>query len=95
MEVKNKIVVAAGFVLLVSFLFVIGLGKQGAVDLYQLRREREQLERSNSALREQNEALYKTIRRLKEDMNFVENIARTELGMARAEEVVILKKKRQ
>ncbi len=94
MEVKNKIVVAAGFVLLVSFLFVIGLGKQGAVDLYQLRREREQLERSNSALREQNEALYKTIRRLKEDMNFVENIARTELGMARAEEVVILKKKR-
>lgn len=95
MEVKNKIMVAAGFVLLVSFLFVIGLGKQGAVDLYQLRREREQLERSNSALREQNEALYKTIRRLKEDMNFVENIARTELGMARAEEVVILKKKRQ
>jgi cell division protein FtsB len=94
MEVKNKIVVAAGFVLLVSFLFVIGLGKQGAVDLYQLRREREQLERSNGALREQNEALYKTIRRLKEDMNFVENIARTELGMARAEEVVILKKKR-
>jgi len=94
MEVKNKIVVAAGFVLLVSFLFVIGLGKQGAVDLYQLRREREQLERSNAALREQNEALYKTIRRLKEDMNFVENIARTELGMARAEEVVILKKKR-
>jgi len=94
MEVKNKIVVAAGFVLLVSFLFVIGLGKQGAVDLYQLRREREQLERTNAALREQNEALYKTIRRLKEDMNFVENIARTELGMARAEEVVILKKKR-
>ncbi len=95
MEIKNKIVVAAGFVLLVSFLFVIALGKQGAVDLYQLRREREQLERSNSALREQNEALYKTIRRLQEDMNFVENIARTELGMARAEEVVILKKKRQ
>jgi cell division protein FtsB len=95
MEVKNRIVIAAGFLLLASFLFVIGLGKQGAVDLYQLRREREQLEKSNSVLREQNEALYKTIRRLKEDMDFVENIARTELGMTRAEEMVILKKKRQ
>jgi cell division protein FtsB len=94
MATRIKLVVAIGFLVLVSFLFVIGLGKQGAVDLYQLILQRDHILASNAALREKNEELYRTIHRLKEDPSFVENIARTELGMIRSDEMVILKKQR-
>jgi cell division protein FtsB len=89
-----KLFVAIGFVVLVSFLFLIGLGNQGAVDLYQLKLQKKHILESNAALQEKNEQLYRTIHRLKEDPMFVENIARTELGMIRNDEMVILKKRR-
>ena len=91
---KIKFIVAIGIVALFSFLFVIGLGKQGALDLYQLTLQRDQIKNSNSALKKKNERLYKTIRRLQEDPEFIESIARTELGMIREDEMVILKKRR-
>jgi cell division protein FtsB len=91
---KVKCIIAVGFVALVFLLFLIGLGKQGAVDLYQQRLERDRMKQDNVLLEGKNEDLYRTIRRLKEDPEFVENIARTQLGMIREDEMVILKKKR-
>jgi cell division protein FtsB len=89
-----KLFFAIGFLVLVSFLFLIGLGNQGAVDLYQLRLQKNHILQNNATLREKNENLYRTIHRLKADPGFVENIARTELGMIRDDEMVILKKRR-
>jgi cell division protein FtsB len=94
MDIKTKIIISGGVLIVFGFLFVIGLGKRGAADLYQLKLERDRLQVANLELQRKNRALYRTIERLKNDPDFVENIARTELGMTRRDEVVILRKKR-
>lgn len=82
--------------MLFSFLFVIGLGDHGAVDLYQLHLRKVALNRSSIELEKKNRALYRNIQRLKYDPEFVENIARNELGMVRKDEMVYqFRKKKQ
>ncbi len=96
MTTNCKIVVTTGMVVLFSFLFVIGLGDRGAVDLYQLHLRKVRLDRSNLELQKKNRALYRSIQRLKHDPEFIENIARSELGMVGKDEVVYqFRKKRQ
>ena len=96
MTTKDKIIVVAGIVMLFSFLFVIGLGDRGAADLYQLHLRKVRLHRSSVALQKENQALYRSIQRLKHDPEFIENIARSELGMVGKDEVVYqFRKKRQ
>jgi cell division protein FtsB len=94
MDTKGKIIISAGILIFLGFLFVIGLSDRGAVDLYQLKLERDRLRQANIRLQQSNEAQYRMIERLKYDPEFVENIARRELGMIRKDEVVILKKKK-
>lgn len=88
MTTKRKIVITMGILVLFSFLFVIGLGDRGAVDLYQLRVRKLRLDTSNLELRKENQALYQCIQRLKHDPEFIDNIARSELGMVGKDEVV-------
>ena len=83
-----KIVVVTAIALLFSFLLVIGLGDRGAVDLYQLRLRKARLDASNLELRKKNRTLYRSIQRLKNDVEFIETIARNELGMVAKDEVV-------
>ncbi|HID30056.1 MAG TPA: septum formation initiator family protein [Desulfobacterales bacterium] len=85
---RRKIVAATGIAVLFSFLFVIALGDRGAVDLYQLRLRKARLDTSNLELRKKNQALYRSIQRLKNDVEFIENIARNELGMVAKDEMV-------
>jgi len=93
MEMKTKLIILGGMVILLGFLVVIGLGDRGAVDLYHLRQERDRLQEANIELEEKNQQRYRTVQRLRNDMDFVEDIARTELGMTKEDEVVVLKKK--
>lgn len=93
MGIKAKLLVAAGILILLGFLFVIGSGKRGAVDLYQLKQEKDRLHRANLELQKKNQERYRTIDRLKNDLEFVEDVARTDFGMIGEDEVVILKKK--
>lgn len=96
MTTKHKIVVITGAMVLFSFLFVIALGDRGAVDLYQLYLRNVRIDRSNLELQKKNRALYRSIQRLKYDPEFIENIARSELGMVGKDEVVYqFRKKKQ
>jgi cell division protein FtsB len=93
---RRKAVVGTGIALLFSFLFVIALGDRGAVDLYRLRLRKARLDTSNLELRKKNRTLYRNIQRLKNDVEFIENIARNELGMVAKDEVVYqFRKKKQ
>jgi cell division protein FtsB len=94
MTTKHKIIVISGMVMLFSFLFVIALGDRGAVDLYQLHLTKVRLNGSTLELQKKNEAIYRNIQRLKNDPEFIENIARTELGMVGKDEVVFQFKKK-
>jgi cell division protein FtsB len=91
---KGKIILSVGMLIFLGFLFVVGLGDRGAADLYQLKLQRDRLRQANAELQKRNEAQYRTIERLKHDAEFVESIARRELGMIAKDEVVILKKKK-
>ena len=88
MTTKRKIVVIMAILVLFSFLFVIGLGDRGAVDLYKHHLKKVRLDRSNLELQKKNRDLYRSIQRLKTDLEFIENIARSELGMVGKDEVV-------
>ena len=92
---KTKIILAVGGLLLIAFLFLIGLSRRGAVDLYQLTLEKDRLTKANEVIQEENQALYRTIERLKSDPELVESIARNELGMTAEDEVVVLRKKKK
>ncbi len=88
MTTKRKIVVITAILVFFSFLFVIGLGDRGAVDLYKLHLKKVRLDRSNLEQQKKNRDLYRSIQRLKTDLEFIENIARSELGMVGKDEVV-------
>ena len=95
MTTKEKIIFAAGFGILFAFLFVIAFSERGAIDLYQLHLKKVRLQRSGVVLQQENRALYDNIQRLKHDGEFIENIARTELGMVGKDEMVYQFKKKK
>ena len=95
MTTKHKIILAVGIVALVSFLFVIALNDRGAIDFYQLHLRKVRVQRSNLELHKKNRELYDKIQRLKSDLEYVENIARTELGMVGKDEVVYQFRKKE
>jgi cell division protein FtsB len=95
MTTKQKIIVATGMLALFAFLFVIGFGDRGAVDLYQLHLRKVRLNGLSFELEKKNRALYGNIQRLKNDPEYIENIARTELGMVGKDELVYQFRKKE
>ena len=68
-------------------------GENGLTDLYRLKTERDILLKKNHELIQKNLSLYREIERLKNDPEYVENVARNELGVIGKDEVVIKVKK--
>jgi len=83
---KTFVITAAAAML--SLLLFIVFGDNGALDLYRLRHQHQQLVQTNAALMQQNMQMYRAINRLQNDPAYVENVARQELGMIRGDEVI-------
>lgn len=73
---------------LFNFLLVIVFGDNGLVDYALLKSERRQLLKSNEAVARENLALYREIDRLRNDLEYVENVARHDLGMIGKNELI-------
>lgn len=73
-------VLATGALLLV-LLGMSLLADNGAFDLYRLKGQRDRLQEVNAALVRENARLLRQIDRLQNDPEFLETIARRELGM--------------
>lgn len=95
MTTKEKIIVVVGIVTLFAFLFVIAFSDKGAVDLYQLHLKKVRIQQQSVVTQQKNRALYDQIQRLKYDGEFIENIARSELGMVGKDEMVYQFKKKK
>lgn len=80
---------------LFAFLFVIGFGDRGAVDLYQLHLKKLRLHGLNLELENKNQTLYSHIQRLKNDPEYIEDIARRELGMVGRDELIYQFRKKE
>jgi cell division protein FtsB len=90
---KQSVLFALAIILLFSLLIFTIFGENGLSDLYRLKTERDVLLKKNAELIRENLSLYREIERLKNDPEYVENVARNELGVIGKDEVVIKVKK--
>jgi len=89
MNDKQKVLLAIAILALFSLLLFIMFSDNGLADLFQLRSERDRLLQENERLKQENLTLFRTIDRLKNDPEYIESIARKELGMIRKGEVIL------
>lgn len=91
---RQKIIMAGVFMAMIVFLAAILFGDKGYMELRRLRADYDRLGQSNARLTQENLQVYRTIDRLKNDPLYVENVARRELGMIRADELIFTFKQR-
>ncbi|MCF8080055.1 MAG: septum formation initiator family protein [Desulfobacterales bacterium] len=90
MDLKNGLIFSIVIVGMIVFLFIAVFGDNGAADLSVLRQEKRLIMQKNERLDAENRNLLRQIDRLKKnDLGFIENIARRELGMVREDEVIL------
>jgi len=90
MDLKNGLIFSVVIVGMIVLLFIAVFGDNGAADLSVLRQEERLIIQKNDRLDAENRDLLRQIDRLKEnDLGFIENIARRELGMVREDEVIL------
>jgi cell division protein FtsB len=84
----HKILISFAGVALFLFFWVIILGERGLHDLAKMKKDRDILVEKNEKIDQENSLLYKKILRLKDDPEFIEDVAREELGMIGKDEVI-------
>lgn len=89
MSDRQKILLSIVSLVLFSLLLFIMFSDSGLADLFKLRSEKDRLIQENARLKRENLRLYRTIERLKNDPEYIESIARKELGMIREGEVIL------
>ena len=93
MNTGNKILLSFAILALFSMLLFIVFNEYGLADLRLLKQERDQLLQKNAQLEKENLSMYRQIDRLKNDLKFIESVARQELGMVGKDEIVFNLKK--
>jgi cell division protein FtsB len=94
MSTKQSILLALAILALFSMSLFIVFGENGLADLHLLRVERDRLLKKNAEITQENLSLYREIERLKHDLDFLENVARKELGVVGKDELIFKLKKR-
>ena len=89
MSDKLKILFSLVILGLFSLLLFIMFSDNGLADLFKLKSERDRLLQENARLQRENLDMYRTIERLKNDPEYIESIARKELGMIRRDEIIL------
>lgn len=88
MSSKQKILFSIAMSVIFLMLLLIIFDNNGLADLNVLKIKRESLVIKNRALARENLFLCRKIDRLKHDAEFIENVARQELGMIGKDEVI-------
>jgi cell division protein FtsB len=92
MKIKQGILFFCCVVCLFAMLFYIIFSDRGLVDLFSLKSERDRLMQENERLKQENLSLFRTIERLRTDPDYIESVARKELGMIKKDEVILTPK---
>lgn len=72
----------------VLLLAWVSLGRHGLIDLYKMQKEKEEYLTIIRDLKEKNRLLAAEIRRLREDKEYLESVARKELGLIKDNEII-------
>lgn len=89
MSAKQIVLMIAAVVGIFSVSLLIVYGNNGLIDLVRFREEKDQLLKKNEAIRQENVSLYREIDRMNHDPDYIEEVARKELGVIGPEEVII------
>jgi cell division protein FtsB len=89
MKNKHLILISLAVCSLFSLLFFIVFSEHGLIDLKRLKVEKSSLIQQNQTINQENIGLSAEIERLKKDLNYIETIARQDLGMVAADEIII------
>jgi cell division protein FtsB len=92
MKIKQSIILSGCIVCLLVMLLYITFSDRGLADLFHLKSERNRLIQENERLKQENLSLFRTIERLRSDPDYIESIARKELGMIKKDEVILTPK---
>lgn len=93
MNLKQNILLSLVILVLGALLLIIIFDDHGFADLHLLKIDKARLVKKNESLARENFSLYRTIDRLKNDLGFIENVARQEMGMIGKDEVIFKVKK--
>jgi cell division protein FtsB len=85
---RRKITLGLVFFAMFVLLLVVFFGDNGWVELKRLKDTHMALVKGNYLLTRENSQMYDIVDRLQNDPDYVENIARQELGMIRPDEVI-------
>jgi cell division protein FtsB len=84
----QKIKAGLALAVMICMLVLIFFGENGLVELFRKRDEYRVLENANRLLIQDNAKLYRMVDRLNNDLSYVEEVARKELGMVRSDELI-------
>lgn len=88
MTKKQQITLALVFTAMFALMLVVIFGDNGMAELRRLRHTHQILVSENARLTQENIRMYSSIDRLQNDPEYIENIARQELGMIRPDELI-------
>ena len=78
---------------IICFLFVLIMaaifGSNGLLELNQAQKKRDMIIKKNNIIQSHNLALYREIERLKHDQDYIEAVARRELGMIGKDDIIL------
>ena len=89
MSLGKKILLFLAILVLFNLILVVIFSDNGLVDLIMLRKEKERSAEKNREVIRENLSLYREIERLKHDPEFIESVARKELGVVGKDEVIL------
>ena len=87
-ETQKKFIRGVLFLIAITLLIVFVFGDHGLFQLYKLKRERAEMQKHISQLRENREMLISEKNRLENDLEYIEKLAREKYRMAKPGEKV-------
>ena len=87
-ETQKKFIRGVLFLIAITLLVVFVFGDHGLFQLYKLKKERAEIQKHISQLRENREALISEKNRLENDLEYIEKLAREKYRMAKPGEKV-------
>lgn len=88
MGLRHKIGMTAAVIGLIGLMGLILLGSNGYLDYTRLVKKKDRMVAENRETEAQNRGLGRKIIRLRDDPEFIEHVAREELGMVGPDEVI-------
>lgn len=90
MNTRQSIMLSFAIIGLFTLLLVIIFGDKGLADLHLIRLEHGRLVDRNQTLLKENLARFNEKERLENDPHYIEHVARTELGLVAADELIFM-----